>query len=109
MGNLLSYRKLKYADPITSPNMKLYNDTKRAKQLSARQATKNLSTQEKNILSARLASNVDIHLTRSMAYIDAIQSGKKILVKTDALNSSYKLDPFSAATEKASHDLSQRD
>ena len=101
----LEYRKLKYAEPITSPNMKLYNDTKRAKQL-ADEATKNLSTQEKNILSARLASNVDIHLTRSMAYIDAIQSGKKILVKTDALNSSYKLDPFSAATEKAYHDLS---
>lgn len=30
----LEHRKVKYSDPVTLPNMNLYNDTKRARQLA---------------------------------------------------------------------------
>ena len=76
----LEHRKIIYADPITLPNMNLYNTTKRASQL-AYNAINTLSAQEKARLTKRMESNVDIHLDRSMAYIDAITSGKKIYDK----------------------------
>ncbi|SES44402.1 hypothetical protein [Psychrobacillus sp. OK032] len=101
----LEHRKTMYADPVSLPNMKLYNTTKVASQL-AYQAIKTLPVQEKAKLTKRMESNVDIHLNRSMAYIDAITSGKKIMVKTDNLYEAYRLNPLSDQTEKAYHDLS---
>ena len=85
--------------------MNLYNTTKNASHL-AYQAFKTLATQEKAKLTIRMENNVDIHLNRSMAYIDAITSGKKITVKTDNLYEAYQLNPLSDQTEKAYHDLS---
>ncbi|WP_342567346.1 hypothetical protein MKY09_00835 [Psychrobacillus sp. FSL K6-4046] len=101
----LEHRKVKYSDPVTLPNMNLYNDTKRARQL-AYDAIKSLPSQEKAKLTKRMESNVDIHFTRSMAYIDAIKSGNKIIVKKDDLNDAYRLNPLGKQTEKAYHDLS---
>ncbi|QEY20785.1 hypothetical protein D0S48_08775 [Psychrobacillus sp. AK 1817] len=101
----LEHRKTKYADPVTLPNMNFYNTTKYASQL-AYNAIDTLSAQEKASLTKRMESNVDIHLDRSMAYIDAITSGKKITIKTENLNESYRLNPLSDQTEQAYHDLS---
>ena len=101
----LEHRKIKYSDPVTLPNMDLYNTTKNARQL-AYNAIKSLPAQEKVKLTKRMESNVDIHFNRSIAYIDAIISGKKIMYKTDDLNEAYRLDPLSNQTEKAYHDLS---
>ena len=85
--------------------MNFYNDTKRARQL-AYNAINTLPTQEKTILTKRMESNVDIHLNRSMAYIDALKSGNKILVKKGDLDFAYGFNPLSEQTEKAYHDLS---
>lgn len=101
----LEHRKTLYSDPIALPNMNLYNATKRASQL-AYNAINTLPAQEKARLTKRVESNVDIHLNRSMAYIDAIVSGHKIALKTDDLNEAYRLNPLSDQTEKAYHDLS---
>ncbi len=101
----LEHRKIKYSDPVTLPNMNLYNDTKRARQL-AYDAIKNLPSQEKAKLTKRMESNVDIHFNRSMAYIDAQKSGHKIVVKKDDLYDAYRLNPLGKETEKAYHDLS---
>ncbi|SFQ10794.1 hypothetical protein SAMN05421670_0961 [Psychrobacillus psychrotolerans] len=101
----LEHRKTIYSDPVSLPNMNLYNTTKNASQL-AYQVLKTLPAQEKAKLTKRMESNVDIHLNRSMAYIDAITSGKKITVKTDNLYEAYRLNPLSDQTEKAYHDLS---
>jgi len=101
----LENRKIKYSDPVTLPNMNFYNDTKRARQL-AYNAINTLPTQEKTILTKRMESNVDIHLNRSMAYIDALKSGNKILVKKGDLDFAYGFNPLSEQTEKAYHDLS---
>ena len=101
----LEHRKLKYSDPVTLPNMNIYNDTKRARQL-AYDAIKSLPSQEKAKLTKRMESNVNIHFNRSMAYIDALKSGKKIVVKKNDLYEAYRLNPLSTQTEKAYHDLS---
>nr|WP_249365686.1 hypothetical protein [Cytobacillus citreus] len=101
----LEHRKIKYSDPVTLPNMDLYNTTKHARQL-AYNAIKSLPAQEKVKLTKRMESNVDIHFNRSMAYIDAIMSGKKIMYKTNDFYEAYGLNPLSDQTEKAYHDLS---
>lgn len=101
----LEHRKTIYADPVTLPNMNFYNTTKRASQL-AYNAINTLSAQEKARLTKRMESNVDIHLDRSMAYIDAITSGKKITIKTEDLKEAYRLNPLSDQTEQAYHELS---
>ena len=90
----LEHRKAKYSDPVTLPNMDLYNTTKRARQL-AYNAIKSLTAQEQARLMKRMESNVDIHFNRSMAYIDAIMSGRKIIIKTDDFYNQYNLDPLS--------------
>lgn len=101
----LEHRKAKYSDPVTLPNMDLYNTTKRARQL-AYNAIKSLTAQEQARLMKRMESNVDIHFNRSMAYIDAIMSGRKIIIKTDDFYNQYNLDPLSDRSEEAYHDLS---
>jgi len=101
----LEQRKIKYSDPVTLPNMNLYNNTKSARQL-AYNAIKSLPVQEKVILTKRMESNVDIHFNRAIAYIDALKSGQKIIIKTDDFYEGYRLKPLSDQTEKAYHDLS---
>lgn len=101
----LEHRKVKYSDPVTLPNMDLYNTAKHARQL-AYNAIEGLPAQEKALLTKRMESNVDIHFNRSMAYIDAITSGRKIIIKTDDFYEAYNLNPISDRSEDAYHDLS---
>lgn len=102
----LEYRQTKYSkDPITYPNMTLYNQTKLA-MINAQNALKYLSSSQKVPLEKRLQENVTIHFTRTQAYIDAITSGRKIIDKTQAYYSLYGLNPADDQTEQAYHDLS---
>ncbi|MED3549936.1 hypothetical protein [Cytobacillus praedii] len=101
----LEHRKIKYSDPVTLPNMDLYNAAKHARQL-AYNAINNLPAQEKVKLTKRMEINVDSHFNRSMAYIDALTSGRKIMIKTDDFYEVYRSNPLSDRSEQAYHELS---
>lgn len=102
----LEYRKSKYSkDPITYPDMEIYNATKNAR-LIAYNAIKSLPAQEQSKLTKRMESNVDIHFSRTMAYIDAITSGRKIIQKTEDFYHEYGLNPISDRSEETYHALS---
>lgn len=102
----LEYRQTKYSkDPITYPNMTLFNQTKSAL-LNAQNALKYLSSSQRTNLEKRLQDNVIIHFTRTQAYIDAITSGRKIIEKTHSFYTLYGLNPADDKTERAYHDLS---
>lgn len=99
------YRKTNYKDPITYPNMVLYNETKDALNMALQEIAK-LPTKEQDAYRSRLDSNVSLYLLRAQAFIDAITSGKKILDKTDLYNELFQKNPVSPETEYAYHELS---
>jgi SbsC C-terminal domain/Delta endotoxin/Bacterial Ig-like domain (group 4) len=101
----IEYRKQKYPDHVTDyPNMKLFNDTKLALE-KAKLAIKKLKGQEKIQLETRLQNNVQLYITRSIAYIDAITAGKKIEHKKTALEKAFNTNIQSDEAEKAYHEL----
>ncbi|MGG3915932.1 lamin tail domain-containing protein [Rossellomorea vietnamensis] len=102
----LEYRKTKYPnDPITYPNMDIYNNTKEP-MLAAEKLLPSLSSIKRNELRKRIDNNVKVHYLRAQAYIDAITSGRKILDKTNYYNKLYVNSPISDPTVQAYHDLS---
>ncbi|QOR66297.1 trypsin-like peptidase domain-containing protein [Cytobacillus suaedae] len=102
----LEYRKTKYSlDPITYPNMTLFNQTKNA-MINAENVVNSLPYFQREALWKRLQDNVTIHFTRTQAYIDAITSGSKIIDKTEDFYTLYGLNAADDKTELAYHDLS---
>ncbi|EDL64895.1 surface layer (S-layer) glycoprotein [Bacillus sp. SG-1] len=74
-----------YNKALSVPNMPLFNQTKDSytKAYSAVTALKSSTT--KTQLLNRLSSNVKLHIDRAVAYIDALNAGKKIETLTKEL------------------------
>ncbi|WP_113930602.1 MBL fold metallo-hydrolase [Bacillus sp. P14.5] len=100
------YRKKKFPEnPVTYPDMNLYNNTKEP-MLAAEKLLPSLSSSKRNELRKRIDQNIKVHYLRAQAYIDAITSGKKILNKTNSYNKSFAHSPISDQTVQAYHNLS---
>ncbi|WP_313892959.1 YHYH domain-containing protein [Psychrobacillus sp.] len=95
------YRVSKYSsNPVSQIDMKLYNNTKSA--INAAKANSNVLLYSD--LEERLNALNDIYI-RTQAYIDAINSGEKLLVQFQNYQSFYKQDPNSDKTKKAYNEL----
>lgn len=90
---------------IKMPDMKLFNATKLA-YLQAKKEISLASISEKQKLEKRLEENVGIHYERTMGYIDAVTSGKKIAALTQKFQQQYAEAPIADSTEKTYHELS---
>jgi SbsC C-terminal domain len=90
---------------VDYPNMEVFNATKDARD-KAQAAVKSLSGTQKYVLQARLDSNVNLHIDRAVAFIDAVTSGKKIEEKAADLE--MKLDKgINNDTVSAYHTLTE--
>lgn len=95
------YRVSKYTNnPVSQIDMKLYNNTKNA--INAAKANTNVYLYSD--LEERLNVLNDIYL-RTQAYIDAINSGEKMLVQYQNYQSFKKQDATSEKTTKAYNEL----
>jgi hypothetical protein len=95
------YRVSKYSsNPVSQIDMKLYNNTKNA--INAAKANSNVLLYSD--LEERLNVLNDIFL-RTQAYIDAINSGEKLLVQSQNYQSFNKIDANSDKTRKAYNEL----
>lgn len=92
------------ADGKTRP-WAAYNAAKTAYD-KALKAVNTLPAAQKNRYLADLDQNVNLHITRTMYYIDAITAGEKIKVKQQTLAYQQDLDIINDQTEKAYHELS---
>jgi len=102
----LEYRKTKYPNSLVGmPNMKLFNDTKAAL-AQAKKSVAAIKGKDKEVLTARLDSNVALYVNRSVAYIDAVSSGLKIQKKYNELHAKYVKGEVDDQTEKLYHELS---
>jgi hypothetical protein len=102
----IEYRQKKYPkNPVSLPDMKLYNQVKINMQ-KAEQAIKGLRSSQKAILSKRLNDNVKIHYLRAQAYINAILSAQKTAEQTKAYKRLFSVDPISDQTSNAYFALS---
>ncbi|WP_318245390.1 MULTISPECIES: hypothetical protein [Psychrobacillus] len=91
------YRATKYSNnPISQIDMKLYNNTKKA--ITAARANSNVTLY--NDLEERLKKVTEIYL-RTQAYIDAINSGEKLLNQFQDYQSLNKLDSNGEKTKQA--------
>lgn len=91
------YRATKYSNnPISQIDMKLYNNTKNA--ITAARANSNVTLY--NDLEERLKKVTEIYL-RTQAYIDAINSGEKLLNQFQDYQSLNKLDSNGEKTKQA--------
>lgn len=101
----LEYRKNAYADPITYPNMEIFNNVKDSMN-KAYEVIEKTDPATKARLKKRLDNHVYLHYKRAQAYIDAITSGRKIIVKRDLYEKEHKYYPISDNAETAYHTLS---
>lgn len=98
---------------ITSIPWDLYNQTKKAYQ-KAKDAVSQLKGDERNLYEARLQQNVELYIStspnkvgRAVAYIDAVNAGKKIEEKKQKLEERLQKEIIDDETEKLYHDLSR--
>ncbi|WP_404815112.1 YHYH domain-containing protein [Psychrobacillus glaciei] len=95
------YRVSKYSsNPVSQIDMKLYNNTKIA--INAAKANTNVFLYSN--LEERLNVLNDVYL-RTQAYIDAINSGEKLLVQSQNYQSFNKQDASSDKTKNAYNEL----
>lgn len=95
------YRVSKYSsNPVSQIDMKLYNKTKSA--INAAKANSNVLLYSD--LEERLNVLNDIYI-RTQAYIDAINSGEKLLVHSQNYQFYHNLDANSEKTKKAYNEL----
>ncbi|EDL62807.1 hypothetical protein [Bacillus sp. SG-1] len=90
---------------VDYPNMEVFNATKDARDKAAA-AVKSLSGTQKYVLQARLDADVNLHINRAVAFIDAVTSGKKIEEKAAALESELEAG-ISNDTVGAYHTLTE--
>ncbi|MEH7524933.1 Ig-like domain-containing protein [Bacillus sp. JJ1503] len=93
------------ADGKTRP-MAAYNATKEAYD-KAVNAVKTLPASQKNTYMADLEKNVNLHINRTMSYIDALTAGEKIKEKQQALAAHLDRNLINDDTEKAYHELTK--
>ncbi len=87
-------KKMYPKSPLGLPNSKLHKETKDAYN-QALKAVKKTKGNERKVLQARLDKNVKTTLNRTVRYINAVNTGKKLLAQSKALDSrlqAYKLD-----------------
>jgi hypothetical protein len=96
---------VEYNKKLTLPDMKLFNQTKEAYQ-KANQSVVNLKHSKKPVLQKRLKDNVKLHIDRSVAYIDAINGGKKIESLTNELNYLINEEIYMIRMDDLYHELS---
>jgi S1-C subfamily serine protease len=103
----IEYRKKKYPkNPVSLPNMTLYKETKSSLD-KATKAVSSLSSKQKTALMNRLNNNVKIHYTRATYYIDAINTGEKIVAQAKGYVSLYIPNAYSENTKKSYQTLTQ--
>ncbi|WP_113930687.1 hypothetical protein [Bacillus sp. P14.5] len=90
---------------VDYPNMEVFNATKAARDKAAA-AVKTLSGTQKYVLQARLDAEVNLHINRAVAFIDAVTSGKKIEEKAAALEAELN-DGITNDTVSAYHTLTE--
>lgn len=102
----MEYRKKTYKNPVTVPDMKLYNEVKGLIQKAEASISALPGGSQKSAFQKRLEDNVKIHYTRAQAYIDAITSGKKIITMSNKFNELYSIDPIDEETIAQYHAIS---
>lgn len=93
------------ADGKTRP-WAAYNNAKTAYD-QALKAVNTLPAAQKNKYLAELDEHVQLHITRTMRYIDAITAGEKIKEKQQTLDYQTSINVINDDTEKAYHELSR--
>ncbi|MGG3912738.1 hypothetical protein [Rossellomorea vietnamensis] len=76
-----------YTKSLSMPNMILFNQTKDSYTKASKAVSSLKSSSTKTQLQMRLTNNVKLHIDRAVAYIDALNAGKKIEFYSKALNS----------------------
>ncbi|MFE8701770.1 hypothetical protein ACFYKX_14315 [Cytobacillus sp. FJAT-54145] len=105
----VSYEHRKNAYPnnvLDYPNMKLFNETKKALS-AASDAVSKVKGKEKDILQARLEQNVQLYFDRAVTYIDAVSAGKKILKRSNQLETLINEDKVDETTVATYHELTK--
>ncbi|WP_066297068.1 hypothetical protein [Bacillus sp. FJAT-29937] len=92
------------ADGKTRPYAQ-YNAAKAARDAAVAAINKLPAAQKAGYL-ADIEQNVNLHINRTMSYIDAITAGEKISAKKATLASQIEMNLIDDATEKAYHELS---
>jgi len=94
-----------YNKNLTMPDMVLFNQTKDAYN-KAQTAVSALKDSRKASLQSRLDTNVKIHITRAIAYIDALNGGKKLEALTNELRYLIKEEIYTIRMDDLYHELS---
>lgn len=94
-----------YNKNLAMPDMALFNQTKDAYN-KAQTAVSALKDSRKASLQQRLDTNVKIHITRAIAYIDALNGGKKLETLTNELRYLMKDEIYTLTMDDLYHELS---
>ncbi|WP_394581037.1 hypothetical protein [Cytobacillus firmus] len=96
---------VEYNKTLAMPDMKLFNSTKTAYS-TAQTAVNSLKDSRKAALQYRLDQNVKLHINRAVAYIDALNGGKKIEKLTNELRYLIKEEIYMIRMDDLYHELS---
>jgi SbsC C-terminal domain len=96
---------VEYNKTLSMPDMKLFNSTKTAYS-TAQTAVNSLKDSRKAALQYRLDQNVKLHINRAVAYIDALNGGKKIEKLSNELRYLIKEEIYMIRMDDLYHELS---
>ncbi|EWG12046.1 hypothetical protein [Cytobacillus firmus] len=96
---------VEYNKTLEMPDMKLFNSTKTAYS-TAQTAVNSLKDSRKAALQYRLGQNVELHINRAIAYIDALNGGKKIEKLSNELSYLIKEEIYMIRMDDLYHELS---
>lgn len=96
---------VEYNKTLAMPDMKLFNSTKTAYS-TAQTAVNSLKDSRKAALQYRLDQNVKLHINRAVAYIDALNGGKKIEKLSNELRYLIKEEIYMIRMDDLYHELS---
>ncbi|MBN8201837.1 hypothetical protein [Bacillus sp. NTK034] len=96
---------VEYNKTLAMPDMKLFNSTKAAFS-TAQTAVNSLKDSRKAALQYRLDQNVKLHINRAVAYIDALNGGKKIEKLSNELRYLIKEEIYMIRMDDLYHELS---
>ncbi|MBG9588298.1 hypothetical protein [Cytobacillus firmus] len=96
---------VEYNKTLAMPDMKLFNSIKTA-YCTAQTAVNSLKDSRKAALQYRLDQNVKLHINRAVAYIDALNGGKKIEKLSNELRYLIKEEIYMIRMDDLYHELS---
>ena len=93
-------KKMYPKSPLGLPNSNIYKQTKDAYN-QALKAVKKTKGNEKKVLQARIDKNVKTTINYTVRYINAVNTGRKVLAQSKALDSNVKAYQLNSTTKKS--------